>query len=53
VLPEIHAVIDASARTGTGVLKRFNIVYDYPHNTIVAWPSRYFTTPDTFAPPEF
>jgi len=40
-----------SASIGTGVLKRFNIVYDYPHNTIVAWPSEYFTTPDTFVPP--
>jgi hypothetical protein len=25
-----------SASIGTGVLKRFNIIYDYPHNTIVA-----------------
>jgi hypothetical protein len=40
-----------SASIGTGVLKRFNIVYDYPHTTIVAWPSKYFTTPDTFVPP--
>jgi hypothetical protein len=40
-----------SASIGTGVLKRFNIVYDYPHNTIVAWPSKYFTLPDTFVPP--
>jgi Aspartyl protease len=40
-----------SASIGTGVLKRFNIVYDYPHNTIVAWPSKYFTTPDRFVPP--
>jgi hypothetical protein len=40
-----------SASIGTGVLKRFNIVYDYPHNTIVAWPSKYFMTADTFVPP--
>lgn len=40
-----------SASIGTGVLKRFNIVYDYPQNTIVTWPSKYFTTPDTFVPP--
>jgi hypothetical protein len=40
-----------SASVGTGILKRFNMVYDYPHNTIVAWPSKYFTTPDTFVPP--
>jgi hypothetical protein len=40
-----------SASIGTGVLKRFNIVYDYPHNTIVAWPSKYLKTPDAFVPP--
>lgn len=40
-----------SASIGTGVLKRFNIVYDYPHNTIVAWPSKYFATADAFVPP--
>jgi len=40
-----------SASIGTGVLKRFNIVYDYPHETIVAWPSKYFTAADTFVPP--
>ncbi len=40
-----------SASIGTGVLKRFNIVYDYPHGTIVAWPSKYFATPDRFVPP--
>lgn len=40
-----------SASIGTGVLKRFNIVYDYPHNTIVAWPSKYFMMADTFVPP--
>jgi len=40
-----------SASIGTGILKRFNIVFDYPHDTIVAWPSKYFTTPDTFVPP--
>lgn len=40
-----------SASIGTGVLKRFNIVYDYPNKTIVAWPSKYFTTADTFVPP--
>jgi hypothetical protein len=40
-----------SASIGTGVLKRFNIVYDYPHKTIVAWPSKYFATPDAFVPP--
>jgi hypothetical protein len=32
-------------------LKRFNIVYDYPRDNIIAWPSKYFTTPDAFVPP--
>lgn len=40
-----------SASIGTGVLKRFNIVYDYPHGTIIAWPSGSFATPDVFVPP--
>ncbi len=47
----VFASTDDSASIGTGVLKRFNIVYDYRHNTIVAWPSRYFTTSDRFVPP--
>lgn len=40
-----------SASVGTGVLRRFNIVYDYPHENIIAWPSKYFSTPDRFVPP--
>jgi hypothetical protein len=40
-----------SASIGNGVLKRFNVVYDYPRRTIVAWPSKYFATPDAFVPP--
>jgi hypothetical protein len=40
-----------SASIGTGILKRFNIVYDYPHSTIIAWPSKYFATHDVFVPP--
>jgi hypothetical protein len=47
----VFASTSDSASIGTGVLKRFNIVYDYPHNTIVTWPSKYFMTADTFVPP--
>jgi hypothetical protein len=47
----VFASTDDSASIGTGVLKRFNIVFDYPHETIIAWPSRYFTTPDRFVAP--
>jgi predicted aspartyl protease len=42
---------DHGGSIGTGILKRFNVVYDYAHATIVAWPSRYFRTPDAFVPP--
>jgi hypothetical protein len=42
---------DQGGSIGTGILKRFNIVYDYPHHTIIAWPSRYFKSPDHFVPP--
>ena len=36
---------------GTGVLKRFNVVYDYARQTITAWPSKYFGIPDAFIAP--
>jgi alpha-beta hydrolase superfamily lysophospholipase len=38
------------ASIGNGVLKRFNIVYDYPDAEIFAWPSRFFHDPDRFQP---
>jgi hypothetical protein len=40
-----------SASIGTGVLKRFNIVYDFPHDSIIAWPSKFFAKRDAFIPP--
>jgi uncharacterized protein len=40
----------ADASIGNGVLKRFNIVYDYPDREIFAWPSRFFGDPDRFKP---
>lgn len=39
---------DASA--GTGLLKRFNIVYDYPNRQLFVWPSRFFNQADTYRP---
>jgi hypothetical protein len=36
---------------GEGVLKRFNIIYDYPRRRIIAWPSTFFAQPDRFVPP--
>jgi hypothetical protein len=47
----VFASSDYGGSIGTGILKRFNIVYDYPRHMIVAWPSEYFPTPDTFVPP--
>jgi predicted aspartyl protease len=39
------------ASIGTGILKRFNVVYDYRHKTIVTWPSKFFDGPFRFVPP--
>ena len=36
---------------GEGVLRKFNIVYDYPRKQIIAWPNKDFATPDQFVPP--
>ena len=36
---------------GEGVLKRFNMVYDYPNGRMVAWPSKYRNEPDAFVAP--
>jgi hypothetical protein len=30
---------------------KYYIVYNYPHDTIVAWPSKHIATPDPFVPP--
>jgi hypothetical protein len=49
----VFASTSYSASIGTGVLKRFNVIYDYPNATIVAWPSRYFSTPDRFVRPGY
>lgn len=39
------------ASIGTGILKRFNVVYDYRHKTIATWPSKFFGEPFRFVPP--
>lgn len=47
-------VFTASAQGGSvgeGVLKKFNIIYDYPRKRIIAWPSAYFMQTDRFVPP--
>jgi hypothetical protein len=42
---------DEGGSIGTGVLKRFNLVLDYPRDVIIAWPSKYSDTRDVFKPP--
>jgi predicted aspartyl protease len=42
-----------AASVGMGLLKRFNLVYDYPEKEIVAWPSSFFSAPDPYRPLEF
>jgi predicted aspartyl protease len=44
------AVGGDAASIGTGLLKRFNVVYDYPNETIFAWPSHFFHEPDRYSP---
>jgi predicted aspartyl protease len=39
-----------AASIGTGLLKRFNIVYDYPDSTIYAWPSHFFDNAERYSP---
>jgi len=36
---------------GEGVLKRFNIIYDYPRKQIIAWANKNFSSSDRFVPP--
>ncbi len=38
---------------GNGLLRRFNIVYDYPDAELFAWPSHYFPLADRYAPLAF
>ncbi|HEY4434286.1 MAG TPA: alpha/beta fold hydrolase, partial [Candidatus Cybelea sp.] len=38
------------ASIGNGLLRRFNIVYDYPDAKLIAWPSRFYSASDRYAP---
>ena len=42
-----------AASIGTGLLKRFNIVYDYPDKQIFAWQSGFFAQADVYRPLAF
>lgn len=46
----VFATSDRGGSVGTGVLKRFDVVFDYARKTILAWPSKYFNAPDAFVP---
>lgn len=49
----IFALGPQDASIGTGLLKRFNIIYDYPDKAILAWPSRLVNAPDEYRPLAF
>ena len=38
----------AAASIGGGVLRRFNVIYDYPHHTMYVWNSENFDVPDGY-----
>jgi predicted aspartyl protease len=38
------------ASVGMGLLKRFNVIYDYPDRQVIAWPSRYIKEADPYRP---
>jgi hypothetical protein len=42
---------DDGGSIGEGVLKRFNIIYDYPNGRMIAWPSNQRNMPDAFVAP--
>jgi alpha-beta hydrolase superfamily lysophospholipase len=46
----VFALGSDDASIGNGLLKRFNIVYDYPDKEIYAWPSHFFSEADRYDP---
>jgi predicted aspartyl protease len=47
----VFATTDEGGSIGTGILKRFNVVYDYPDHRLLTWPSKYFLVSSPFVPP--
>lgn len=47
------ATAPQAGSVGTGVLKRFNVIYDYPQRTLTLWPSQYFNAADRYDPAGF
>lgn len=46
----VFATGTQAASIGTGLLRRFNLVFDYPGKRIFAWRSRFFGEPDAYRP---
>lgn len=46
----VFAFGSEAASIGNGLLKRFNIVYDYPDKQMYAWPSRFFGQAERYQP---
>ncbi len=46
----IFATSKEAGSVGTGLLKRFNVIYDYPHGVLIAWPSHYFAVVERYDP---
>jgi len=46
----VFATGPEDASVGNGLLKRFNIVYDYVDDKLIAWPSRFFADQDRYRP---
>jgi hypothetical protein len=46
----VFATATQAASIGTGLLKCFNLVFDYPEKRIFAWHSRFFGEPDEYRP---
>lgn len=38
----VFATSTLTGSIGNGLLKRFNIIYDYPHRRLIVWPSRFY-----------
>ncbi|MBV8356099.1 MAG: retropepsin-like domain-containing protein [Candidatus Eremiobacteraeota bacterium] len=47
----VFALSQQGGSIGEGVLKRFDLVYDYPHKRIIAWPSALRNVADRFVAP--
>jgi predicted aspartyl protease len=47
----VFATASEAGSIGGGILRRFNVVYDYPAQRMIVWPSRDFSVTDRYVPP--